>query len=80
MINTGQIYPSYHPNAGEPIMKIEESDIKFWEKEWYELSINEKADFCSLMEMPFLNGMNENMIANCFESYRLKFIYNIQNK
>lgn len=55
MIHTGKI----NPISGEEILQFEESDITFWEKDWEELTLDQKADFCSLIKTPFLATSGE---------------------
>lgn len=48
---TGKI----NPITGDEILKAEESDITFLDKEWNELSDNEKATFLSFLDVRFLS-------------------------
>lgn len=66
MIHTGK----FNPITGEEILQIEESDITFWEKEWEDLTIEQKADFCSLIKAPFLATSNEEIIKRRYRYYR----------
>lgn len=54
----------------EPIMKMEESDIKFWHKKWDDLTIDEKADFLSVIGEGYLNESNQIKVSLLYMSYR----------
>lgn len=66
MIHTGKI----NYVTGEEILQIEESDITFWEKKWEELTIDQKADFCSLIKVPFLATSNEEILKRRYNYHR----------
>jgi hypothetical protein len=59
---------------GEEIFEIEESDINFWENEWEDLSLDQKADFCSFIKMPYLATSgefnNEHVVKSQYRYWR----------
>jgi hypothetical protein len=61
-----------HPIFGHEIMEIEEHDIKWQNKEWEELTLNEKGDFLSFIKAPFLNKDIEPMFIKKYKYYRDK--------
>jgi hypothetical protein len=68
MIKTGKI----NQITGDEILQIEESDIDFWDTNWEELTLEQKADICSLIKAPFLGKQNEDAIKGWYEYYKLK--------
>lgn len=52
--------------TGEEILQAEESDLDL-SKDWEELSINQKADFLSYLNFPFLNKEVEPTIKRKWE-------------
>ena len=72
MIKTGIT----NPITGDEILRVEEKDIKFWDKTWEELNLDEKAMFCSLIHAPFLATKgeynNEENIKNKYKVYQLR--------
>jgi hypothetical protein len=53
-----------HPITKEPIMQLEEHDIDFWHLDWDDLSMDQKADYCSYKNIGFLSTANiDNIIA-----------------
>jgi hypothetical protein len=54
MKDTGKKFPDWHPNAGKPVMQVEEHDIKFWDKDWKDLTVEEKADYLSYRNIGML--------------------------
>lgn len=52
-----------NPFTGEPMMQIEESDIDF-SINWSDLSLEQKADFCSFTKVPFLNKDNQHVVES----------------
>ncbi len=67
---TGKKFPDWHPNAGDEIMQIEKADITFWDKEWKDLTIDQKGDFLSYKKIPFLNKDMESSIVILWNSER----------
>ena len=69
---TGKI----NPITGDEILKVEEHDISFWYKEWDELTIDEKAMFCSFIEVGYLathgEFANEDKVKDMYEYYATK--------
>jgi hypothetical protein len=65
---TGRI----NPLTKEEILQIEESDINFWDTKWEDLNINQKAEFCSLMKVDFLNKDNEHRLKRMYEYFQMK--------
>ena len=55
--------------TGEEIMEIERSDLDF-SKEWDQLSLDEKANFCSFIKMPILNKITEPGIKDMWNDYK----------
>lgn len=78
MKHTGKI----NPITGEEILQIEESDITFWDKEWSDLTLNQKADFCSFIKMPYLANSdefnNEYVIKSQYRYWRFTNKFNPQ--
>jgi hypothetical protein len=67
MIKTGKFNP-----LGEEIIQIEESDINFWDKNWDDLELGQKADFCSFIKAPFLGKQNEKSVKQRYVYYQAK--------
>lgn len=55
--------------TGEEILEIERSDLDFT-KEWDQLSLDEKADFCSFIKIPFLNKDIEPSVVAMWNDYK----------
>lgn len=68
MIKTGKL----NPITGEEILQCEESDINFWDTNWDDLELGQKADFCSFIKAPFLGKQNEEYVKNWYEYYQQK--------
>jgi hypothetical protein len=72
MIKTGKI----NPLTGDEILRVEESDINFWDTNWDDLSLDQKATFCSLIKAPFLSTKgefkNDHIIKDQYEYYQAK--------
>jgi len=68
MKKTGKI----NPITGEEILKAEEHDIDFWDVKWEELSIEQKATFCSFIGALFLGKQNEEHIRARYNYFKLK--------
>ena len=70
MIPTGK----FNPITGEEFLRAEELDIKFWEKEWEDLTLEEKATFCSFIRAPYLASKgehaNEPIIKSRYQYWR----------
>ena len=49
----------YNPITGDEIFRAEEHDITVWDKAWEDLTIDEKAMFCSFIEAPYLASKGE---------------------
>lgn len=58
--------------TGQEIMEIEEHDIIWTEKEFHELSDNDKADFLSFIKVKFLSDHNNSQVAKYYNYYRDK--------
>jgi hypothetical protein len=67
MLKTGKFN-----SLGVEILQIEESDINFWDKNWDDLELSQKADFCSLIKAPFLGKQNEKSVKHRYEYYQAK--------
>lgn len=65
MKTTGKI----NPFTGEEVLKAEASDID-WLKTWGEMSIEERANFCSLNGIKFLSDDNREYVESLYESQR----------
>jgi hypothetical protein len=68
MIKTGKI----NHFTGEEILRAEESDIKFFDTDWNDLTIEQKATFCSFIQVGFLGKSNEEEVMCLYEYYQLK--------
>ena len=51
--------------AGDEIMQIEEHDID-WSINWEDMTINQKANFCSLRKIGFLGKDNEEYVQTLY--------------
>jgi hypothetical protein len=67
---TGRI----NPITNEEIMEVEERDLTFLDTNWDDLTIEQKAIFCSLIKAPFLSKENNHIIKAKYEY--LQKIYN----
>jgi pterin-4a-carbinolamine dehydratase len=71
MISTGKKNP-----LGDEIMQVEESDINFWDKNWDNLTFEQKITFCSFMQAPFFategEFKNDHIIKDRYEYFQLK--------
>ena len=61
---------------GDEILRVEESDIDFWNKCWEDLTLDEKATFCSFIGAGYLavkgEFKNDHIIKDQYEYYQLK--------
>lgn len=71
MIKTGKY--KIHPITQEEveIVILQESDFNF-SKDWEQLTVNEKADFLSFMEIEFLNKNNEPEVKKIWNGYKIR--------
>ena len=72
---TGKI----NPITNEEILQVEEKDIKFWDKSWEELTLDERAMICSLGNIPFLATTgefnNEKQVKDLYNVYKLRHTF-----
>jgi hypothetical protein len=68
MKSTGKI----NPITGDEILKAEESDIDFWGTKWKDLSLEQKAIFCSFIGAEFLGKQNEAHVKARYGYFKLK--------
>lgn len=64
MINTGK----FNPITGQEILKAEEHDIDFWNKDWEVLSLNEKAIYLNYRGINFLSDDNLDRVEALYYS------------
>ena len=62
----------FHPIFRHEIMELEEHDIKWQNKEWDELTLEEKANFCSFAKIPMLNEDTKEYTIKKYIYYRDK--------
>lgn len=67
---TGRI----NPITGDEILRAEETDIDFWKTKWEDLTLEQKAVFCSFIGALFLGKQNETHVKARYGTYRLKNI------
>jgi len=66
---TGRI----NPLTQEEILQAEEQDIEFWNLKWEELSLEQKAIFCSFLGISFVSTKGDlNKIKARYNYFRLK--------
>lgn len=58
----------FHPITGKEIMQLEESDITFWDKDWEDLTWDEKADYCNYKQIQYLAANNKGTVAALYYS------------
>lgn len=63
---TGKI----NPITGEQMFRAEPQDIVFWDEAWEDLTLEQKAIFCSYIEAPFLGPQNEDVVKHKFEIFK----------
>jgi hypothetical protein len=67
-----------NPITKEEIFRVNEQDINFWNKNWDDLTLDEKATFCSFIEAPFLatkgEFKNDHIIKDRYEYFQMKNI------
>ena len=61
-----------NPITGDEILQAEEHDINFWETKWQDLTIEQKATFCSFIGAQFLGKQNEAHVKARYGYFRLK--------
>ncbi len=64
MISTGK----FNPITGQEILKAEEHDIDFWDKDWEVLSLNEKAIYLNYRGINFLSDDNSATVEALYYS------------
>lgn len=67
MIATGK----FNTITGQEIIQIEEHDFD-WNKNWNELTLDEKANFCSFIKQSFLTKSIEHKIIEKYNFYQSK--------
>lgn len=65
---TGKI----NPITGDEILRAEESDVDFWETKWEDLTLEQKAIFCSVIGALFLGKQNEAHVKARYGYFALK--------
>lgn len=68
MKKTGKI----NPITGVEMYQAEESDVTFWETEWEDLTLEQKAMFCSVIGAQFLGKQNEAHVKARYNYFKLK--------
>ena len=58
--------------TGEEILRAEEHDIDFWETNWDDLSLKQKAMFCSFVGADYLGKQNNDALRDRYEYYVVK--------
>lgn len=76
MKKTNKIFPSWHPNAGEPVMQSEPCDIN-WTLEWKDMDDIQKCHYMSFREIPMLSKELEPVIIARYNIDRKK--YSLEN-
>lgn len=61
-----------NPITGVEIFQAEEHDIMFWETKWEDLTIEQKAMFCSFIGAQFLGEQNEKHVRARYNYFKLK--------
>ena len=72
----------FNPFTEEEILRVEEQDITFWEKTWEELTLHEKATFCSFIGIQYLASKgelkNDDVVERRYRFWRFTNKYNPQ--
>ena len=58
----------FHPILKHEIMRLEEQDIKFWDKDWEDLTWDERADYCNFKQIEYLAANNKGTVATLYYS------------
>lgn len=66
----------FNPITGDEIHSVEESDINFWDTDWDNLSLDQKAQFCSFVGVGYLATQgefkNDDKVKDVYEYYQQK--------
>lgn len=66
MISTGR----FNKFTEQEILQAEETDVN-WTKAWEDLTLEEKANFCSYARIPLLNKDIEDIVATLYRKLKL---------
>lgn len=74
-----EVVKKHNPITGEEIIPVKEEDIKFWDKTWEELTLDEKAMFCSFAKISYLATKgefnNEKQVKDAYNAHKLKHTF-----